>query len=67
MYEWPVFARQGWQCPVCGRVYSPDTMQCPYCANIEYKITTNTTGDCVTVKKYLEVHHGKNAADGIPD
>ena len=39
MYEQQIFARQGWQCPVCGRVYSPDIMQCLYCANIEYKIT----------------------------
>lgn len=23
--------RQGWQCPICGRVYSPDTSMCWYC------------------------------------
>lgn len=26
-----LFARQGWQCPICGRVYSPDTGICRYC------------------------------------
>lgn len=35
------FARQGWQCPLCGRVYSPDTMMCPYCCQTEIVTTTN--------------------------
>lgn len=25
------FAQQGWQCPICKRVYSPSTMMCFYC------------------------------------
>ena len=25
------FVRQGWQCPICKRVYSPDTHKCFYC------------------------------------
>ena len=25
--------QQGWQCPVCGRVYSPFTQMCFYCQN----------------------------------
>jgi len=25
------WGRQGWTCPKCGRVYSPDTPQCWYC------------------------------------
>ena len=24
-------AMQGWQCPICKRVYSPFTSMCPYC------------------------------------
>ena len=36
------FVRQGWQCPVCGRIYSPDTLMCYYCSNL----TLNNT--CVT-------------------
>lgn len=36
--EWPsninVFgAPQGWQCPICKRVYSPSTPMCFYCSN----------------------------------
>ena len=34
------FAQQGWQCPICGRVYSPATAMCFYCGN--YKIITTT-------------------------
>lgn len=29
------FIRQGWECPKCGRVYSPDTAMCLYCQNME--------------------------------
>lgn len=37
------FIRQGWQCPCCGRVYSPDTPMCLYCGNYDIKTTTDTT------------------------
>lgn len=35
MNEWynDKFAEQGWQCPVCKRVYSPTTPMCFYCGN----------------------------------
>lgn len=26
-------AVQGWQCPICHRIYSPNTFECPYCNN----------------------------------
>lgn len=25
------FVQQGWQCPICGRVYSPTTLMCISC------------------------------------
>lgn len=31
MYNEPTFAQQGWQCPICKRVYSPMTFMCYYC------------------------------------
>ena len=35
MSEWygVDFAPQGWQCPICKRVYSPTTPMCFYCGN----------------------------------
>lgn len=33
------FVQQGWQCPVCQRVYSPTTPMCFYCPT-----KTNTDG-----------------------
>lgn len=36
--------RQGWQCPCCGRVYSPDTPMCWYCGN--KGTITSTTIPC---------------------
>lgn len=42
-------AMQGWQCPICKRVYSPFTHMCMYCGNKEAEIITlpklpNTVG-----------------------
>lgn len=28
------FARQGWECPKCGAVLSPDTAFCPFCTPV---------------------------------
>lgn len=36
-------AQQGWQCPICGRVYSPTTMMCLYCGIEETIEPTNYT------------------------
>ena len=35
------YAQQGWQCPLCGRVYSPTTLMCYYCGG-QTKTTTHT-------------------------
>ena len=42
------FAQQGWQCPICKRVYSPFTPMC-YCCGAEG--TTNTSTDWVIHQK----------------
>lgn len=34
---------QGWQCPICGRVYSPTTMFCLCCARNEIMEVTSET------------------------
>jgi len=40
------FAQQGWQCPLCKRVYSPSTPCCFYCgAEGMAKSVTTTTLD----------------------
>lgn len=36
------FAQQGWQCPICKRVFSPTTPMCLYCGNHEETTTTTT-------------------------
>lgn len=49
MSEWNSvdFAPQGWQCPICKRVYSPTTPMCYYCGNGVVTTKTSTTGDAV--------------------
>ena len=41
-YKFEGFAQQGWQCPVCGAVYSPMTIQCVNCTG--WKVTNNYEG-----------------------
>ena len=41
----PTFVQQGWQCPICGRVYSPFTPMCYSCGG-EQKIETSTKVNC---------------------
>ena len=43
MYDAPMFAPQGWVCPVCGRVYAPSWPFCTVCGNQEAVTTTNVT------------------------
>ena len=38
------FAPQGWQCPICKRVYSPMTTMCYYCGN-GVQTTKTSTGN----------------------
>ena len=37
-----VMAQQGWQCPKCGNIISPNMMWCPFCSG-EKKVTYTTT------------------------
>lgn len=37
------FAQQGWQCPICKRVYSPFTPSCFCCGNEKTITTTDVT------------------------
>ena len=39
----PLTAPQGWQCPICGRVYSPSSPMCWYCNT--GTTNTNSTGN----------------------
>lgn len=37
-----LFSSQGWQCPICKRVYSPYTPMCNYCGNGKQSYTVST-------------------------
>ena len=35
----------GWTCPICGKVFSPTTIECPYC-NANTRITSDNSTIC---------------------
>jgi len=37
------FVQQGWQCPICKKVYAPSTHMCFYCPPKEQTWTSNNT------------------------
>lgn len=49
MSEWHGidFAPQGWQCPICKRVYSPTTPMCYYCGNRTAVLRTNVVAELI--------------------
>lgn len=51
--------QQGWQCPICHRVYSPMTFMCYYCGGEQKTITyTTSTENIETAKmnKHAPIH-----------
>lgn len=44
-YEFPLGAPQGWQCPICKRVYSQTTPFCYYCGGGNRASTTTTPNE----------------------
>ena len=33
-------AQQGWQCPLCNRIFGPFVQECLYCKKKEYTLTS---------------------------
>ena len=42
------FVQQGWQCPICKRIYSPTTTMCYYCNQDTITTSSTDTGTCIT-------------------
>lgn len=59
MYDTPQFIPQGWQCPVCKRVYAPGYPWCTFCGQETY--VTNATKPekkDETILKISDIHPG---------
>jgi len=52
------FVQQGWQCPICKRVYAPSIPMCFYCGN---DLKNETSTDSTTEPKNLELE--KNSSE----
>lgn len=60
-FEIKIGHQQGWECPKCGRVYTPWVRQCSYCGN-DTQLTTITTGFSETIGK-TETIYAPNIID----
>ena len=57
------FIQQGWQCPVCGAVYSPMTMACMNCTGWKVSNTVSEgTKEVMSVEEYLKDLKDRNNA-----
>lgn len=45
-----VLAQQGWQCPLCNRIYGPFVQECYHCNNQKTTLTTSTYPETTTGK-----------------
>lgn len=43
------YVKQGWQCPICGKIWAPHVSSCYYC-NAERKTFASTSADSQTIK-----------------
>lgn len=56
------FAPQGWQCPICKRVYAPFVSECINCGRFNVTVNTDRTFPEIDWSKLLEKYVGT----GIP-
>ena len=50
-------APQGWQCPICKRIYSPTTPMCWYCGGAVKTAAATTAGEPEVSNKIDWAHH----------
>lgn len=51
MYD---YVKQGWQCPICKRIYGPDVTQCLYCNDARVTYARNSWLKPEFIKQYEE-------------
>lgn len=38
-------AQQGWQCPICKKIYAPNIPECLHCNNVKTELKTTDNGE----------------------
>lgn len=48
-------AQQGWQCPVCKKIYAPNIPECLHCNNVETELKiTDSEGITIDWNKHIK-------------
>lgn len=68
-YEFVGFTPQGWQCPICGAVWSPSTMMCYNCTGKKTSFTVSSgVYENKDINEYLKQYlHAQEEKDTIGD
>lgn len=61
------YAQQGWQCPICKRVYSPLQPMCMYCGNENIKTSTGLSDTKSITINPVKTENETKMCDHIPD
>ena len=55
------FVQQGWQCPICKRVFAPFISECPYCGdNLKCVTTATPDGGVIATGRLTRKYSGQN-------
>lgn len=54
------FPLQGWQCPICHKIFNPSQSECPYCNK---EVTVQTTGTIIDDSGWWKQYQQHTTAD----
>jgi hypothetical protein len=56
---------KGWQCPKCGKIWSPSMISCPHCNQPQWSFTAPTTSELTEWMRWNRID--RNSAGNYPE